>query len=511
MTTRDNLFRIVKSLSRSEKRAFKLFASQYDKADKNLYVRLFDAIDEQLIYDENTLREDLFKEKSNGQFPVTKLYLFNMILRSLRIFHTESDIDFRINEGVESAKILFQRGLFAQAAKLLQKTKLYAWDCQKFELLLNMLHVEKTIMYRLLNVKELQDYQMRQREESSRILAIVTNRESYQTLYDSIFYLYRTYDRPRSEEEKQKYDAIISHPLLADESNTMSLQAKCHFNVIHAVYHSMMGEHEMAYRYCLAEIAAIEESPLLTLSHIDRYISALNNALHLEMEREDVLAFEQTLLKIRMLPTKYPNIGTQAESRIFESTYTLELSLSFKKRELAKGLALVPAVEKGFERFSDLGGSWDIYLTMFYEIAKLYFFYGQPNKTLDWLDKIVAHEKTDVAIFIVCYAKILQLLVHYDKKNYNFVEYQIRSVRAFLVANERLFEVERLILKLLQRITTLRVPSEVQAEFQKFKERYKALPDSPYKRSAQDYLNIRYWVASKTTGLPIGSVHLDMF
>jgi hypothetical protein len=511
MTSSDNLFRLVKSLSRSEKRAFKLFASQYGKEGGNLYVRLFDSIDAQEEYDETALRETIFKDKTAGQFSVTKHYLFNIILRSLRIFHTASDIDFRINEGVESAKLLFQRGIYGQAAKVMQKTKEYAWQCQKFELLLNMLQVEKMIMYRFLNVKQLQNYQERHKAESAHLLDIITNRETYQSLYDSIFYLYRTYDRPRSEAEKQKYDNIIAHPLLSDEGNPLSLQAKCYFCVIFAVYYSMMGDSERAYHYCLAEVAAIEESPLLTLSHIDRYISALNNVLHLEIERDNLPAFSDTLNKIRYLPTKYPNIGIQAERRIFEATYTLELSLYFKTKELAKGLALVPEVEEGIGRFVDLGGSWDMYFTMFYDIARTYYFAGELDRALDWLDKILFSPHDDLAIFIACYAKMLYLLIHYDKGNLGFVENQVPSAKRFLKTNGRLFEVEKLVFKLLQRIVQARDTPSVQHELQAFKQKYKALADSPYKRNAQDYLNIRTWVASKLHRLPIGSVSVDMF
>lgn len=79
MRQSDDLFRLVKSMSKSEKRYFKLFASMQGKNKK--YLLLFDAIDRQGVYNESALKEELKQEKFVRQLAVTKGYLYNLILK----------------------------------------------------------------------------------------------------------------------------------------------------------------------------------------------------------------------------------------------------------------------------------------------------------------------------------------------------------------------------------------------------------------------------------------------
>ena len=55
MIKKEQLFALIKSLTKAEKRYFKLFAS-VNNTDAN-YILLFDAIDAQDVYDEKRIKE----------------------------------------------------------------------------------------------------------------------------------------------------------------------------------------------------------------------------------------------------------------------------------------------------------------------------------------------------------------------------------------------------------------------------------------------------------------------
>ena len=59
----DQLHKLIKSLSKPEKRYFKVFSSRHIIGDENNYQTLFDAIDKQEEYDEEKLMKK-FKDKS---------------------------------------------------------------------------------------------------------------------------------------------------------------------------------------------------------------------------------------------------------------------------------------------------------------------------------------------------------------------------------------------------------------------------------------------------------------
>lgn len=506
MSSTDKLFRLIKSMKRGEKRAFKMFASQYNKSSKNIYVRLFDVIDGLSTYDEEAIKQKFSKEKFIKQLAVTKNYLFNIILKSLRTFHTEHDIDFKINEGVESAKILFQRGLYKQAAKTIIKIKSYAWECERFELLLNLIHIERRIMKRYLIVGELNEFMHNSKAESSTILAVINNREEYQALYDAMFFIYRTYGQPRSEMEKERYGKIVNHPLLGYIEQAQSTLAKSYYNVIYTVYYDALNDQEKAFGFVKDEIEMLERNPNLTVSHMSRYLSALNNALHIYTEQKDSEHFTTTAEKIRSLPSRFPHMGVQAERRIFEITYSLELTLCLKTKNFARGLELVPEVAEGLKQFGILGGALDLDISMMYDVVRLHFFSGDFDSALNWTDKIFDYEKSNIAINIICYAKVLNLIIHYEKKHDALLEYKLKSVRRYLSKNNRLFDVEDSILKLLYKLIQHNNDKVRLEELRKYRDKFDSLPNNSYKQLAQSHMNIQQWLDSKLLEKPMKSV-----
>src|SRR5688572_18492142 len=85
----DSLFRLIKSLTKAEKRNFTIYASRHTSAEDNNGIKLFDAIDSQEEYIENALTAKF----GSKQFSIVKARLYDLILRSLDAFHSSSSID----------------------------------------------------------------------------------------------------------------------------------------------------------------------------------------------------------------------------------------------------------------------------------------------------------------------------------------------------------------------------------------------------------------------------------
>ena len=83
------LHQLIKNLSMSEKRYFKIFSSRHVIAGENNYIRLFDAIDKQEEYNEQKIKTALSKEAFVSHLPSEKHYLYNHVLDSLNAFHKD--------------------------------------------------------------------------------------------------------------------------------------------------------------------------------------------------------------------------------------------------------------------------------------------------------------------------------------------------------------------------------------------------------------------------------------
>ncbi|MEO5906631.1 MAG: hypothetical protein ABIQ11_07890, partial [Saprospiraceae bacterium] len=117
----EQLFTIIKSLTKAEKRNFRLYVQRLQSNEDVLYVRLFDILDKLEDYDEEKVLEKL-GDIPKSKFVNLKRHLYTQVLKSLRLIH-ENIESIRVREQIDFAHILYSKGLYLQAFKLLDRVK----------------------------------------------------------------------------------------------------------------------------------------------------------------------------------------------------------------------------------------------------------------------------------------------------------------------------------------------------------------------------------------------------
>ena len=147
MKNTEAIHQLIRSLSKAEKRNFKMMASRYTK-DQNNYLLLFDAVDKQMVYDETKLRKKFSNHTFGQNIGKTKYLLYDLLLKSLRpLSNTKSKIG-QLQSMLQSVDFLTSKGLYKQADNLLKKAKKLAIHYQLFSIQLEILDREKhSIIY----------------------------------------------------------------------------------------------------------------------------------------------------------------------------------------------------------------------------------------------------------------------------------------------------------------------------------------------------------------------------
>jgi len=141
----DTLFQLIQSLTASEKRHFKLYMKSRSGESGDLkVVQLFDAIDKMKLYDEEVL---LKKNKSilKQQLSNLKARLYHEVLSSLRSLKQEENIDLQLHEQLDFARLLYNKGLYLQSLKILDKIKELAKTNNQVTYILQVVFLEKKI------------------------------------------------------------------------------------------------------------------------------------------------------------------------------------------------------------------------------------------------------------------------------------------------------------------------------------------------------------------------------
>jgi len=110
----DTVFLLIKSLEKSEKRNFKLYAARNTGGSDLKVIQLFDALDKMKNYDEaELLRKN--KRISKTQLSNLKAHLQKLILSSLRLIRQGDNISMQLNEQMDFARILYNKGFYIQS------------------------------------------------------------------------------------------------------------------------------------------------------------------------------------------------------------------------------------------------------------------------------------------------------------------------------------------------------------------------------------------------------------
>lgn len=120
--TSTELFEFVKSMTPSEKRYFKIFASLHTVGTENKYMKLFDLMEQQDVYNEAELITGV-NDKGGVTFSKLKKYLYDLILKAMRNFNSDKNGTHQLTAAIDDVSILFSKGLYSQALKAIGKAE----------------------------------------------------------------------------------------------------------------------------------------------------------------------------------------------------------------------------------------------------------------------------------------------------------------------------------------------------------------------------------------------------
>src|SRR3989344_6134145 len=107
MIASDQLFKLIKSLNKQEKRYFQLFSGMH--RDESTYTLLFDFINKQKEYDEVAIKKHFSSEKFIEQLPVAKHNLYKAILKSMRQYHSAHSLELILKDLLFSVEFQFEK------------------------------------------------------------------------------------------------------------------------------------------------------------------------------------------------------------------------------------------------------------------------------------------------------------------------------------------------------------------------------------------------------------------
>ena len=97
------------------------------------------------------------------------------------------------------------------------------------------------------------------------------------------------------------------------------------------------------------------------------------------------------------------------------------------------------------------------------------------------------------------FAKIMNLIIHYELGNIDLMEYNIKSVLRYLNNKDKLYKYEHALIKFIKRLPFLDEDTDISFEFHQLKNELDRISKDEYEKKAFDYFDIVSWLESKLT------------
>lgn len=502
----DFLLQLIKSLSKPEKRHFKLFVQRNPSNSDSLFLKLFSHLEKQKAYDEKLIFKQI-PDIKKIQLPNLKAHLYKQLLVSLRLIHRQENEDIDIRERIDYARILYNKGLYRQALEILDKAKEKSKEFGHSTLLMEVIDFEKLIESQYITRS------ISSRAEQLSNEAIVTaeeiiRKQKYSNLSLQLYGLYLKVGYVRNAKDHLLVKEFFNSHIFNDDENKLGFYERLYLYQSFVWYYYMLLDFKMYYRYSQKWVALFEEYQEMSVSEKPMWLKGKHNQLNalFLLNRHDKFmeALEDFLQSLKKNPARTEN----ERSIEFIYYYTHKINQHYLEGTFQQGLALVQDILVAIKN--------DVYhldyhrvILFYYKIACLYFGSGDNSKAIDYLNLIV-NESPDFRGDIQCYARILRLIAYYELGDNFLIEYQVKSIYRFLIKMDDLHAVQREILSFIKKLPRVQ-PSELKKEFKKLLDKLLKLKNDPYEIRSFLYLDIISWLECKIQGVPVQQVIREKF
>lgn len=492
---KEALFELIQSMSKSEKRYFKLMASRHTIGEENNYVVLFDFIDKMSSYDEDLIVKQFEGEAFLNRFSITKKRLYDHVLQSLDAFHSANSLDAQLHMQIHSAEILYNKALYDQSRRLLRSAEKTALKNEKYHFLQQINKLNKKLL-------ENQGYS----ESSQELIDQIALKDEFYSRHinvsnklwqikSNLFNRLHTKGVARADEDKQAYEKLICQ--LESQGDDAGFEERYLYHHTQSVYYFAIQDHLSCVFWLNKNLSLFENDPVQLRSQLTTYLSILTNAIYTNESIGQRNEAGRLLQVLRKLPEEHASaISEDMQVKLFASANSVELGVHMKRGDLLQALKMVPTIEKGLITYDGKITSIRRAFLSF-KVATLYLGLCQYSEALKWVNRIFNDPDLDPSEDLMAFTYIIDLLVHLEMRHEKLLPYALKNTQRFLRSRNKVYGFEKAFLQFIsKRIKTQDKFREAELWEELLKD-LRSLNGAGLEKAAMEYFDFISWAESK--------------
>ncbi len=498
------LFELIHSLSPSEKGYIKKKALSSGKGEENFYIKLFDAVANQQVYDEDKIIKKFKGEIFIKNISKSKNHLYNLILKRLVHFHEENIVKIKIKGMLNQGFILYKKGLHQHALSHYERALKLSLENEEL-VIAHEIYSSMIAIYLSGNMGVKFPYENEMAELSKKI----QKEQKISSLSNQITELMFSDNFNRDDEQIKKINDILTHPLLNEISSDDSFYTQwgkmCLFS--HGYY--LLGENKMAEEIKMKQLDFLRANKTITNKTPMRYVKHLVNVVNAKLIINDFEPIPALLEELK---------NYESEETLFEHIEPLKTSTYYiqyftyltKTNQIDKAYSLIEESSKWFEMNEN--SISDYFKILFYNcIFLVYFLKGEFRKCIPWLNKIL-FMKTSFRKEFRLSMKFQQLILHYELKNYELISYQIKAIYRDILKQNNDQEATKYILRWFQNfLKKINHSDSLTQSAMEIKSRLNKMTTEDEWKVLNEMNLFNAWIDSKISNEPMGDCYAAHF
>lgn len=494
-----SLYKLIKTLSKSEKRFFKLFSS-LQSGDKN-YLKLFDYIDQSSYYDENQLKHEFSTETFINHLPSEKNHLFKQILKSLRQFFQSKSVSSSLNTELLNVEILFEKALYEECEKYIRKTMILAQRYEKFHICLELIVWQRRLLeedYRSNSALSLIDLL----HEEMLILEKINNYSSYQAIYSRLNQMYKNGGFTHVDLDLALIREFKDQPLIQEIENAKCINAESMRYFILGLCELAEKNYDASISYFESNIQLLDKQEAIKEDELKRYFLSLFYIVKSQIYQRRFGDAFSLLQQIRKTSEQQSCEVTNIKILVFSNYYNYSMNIHNVAGDFVQSIKLIPQIEHEMLHYLGKIGR-ELEVVYFYNKAYAYFGVGDFKRAKQELNFIVNESKDVIRKDIYLFSRVLDILIHFELGNYEVITYLLNSTLRYFKKLQYSNSLISTLLSALQKIIILENPTKYHPVFQKLQFDFDSILELyPNEAEYLEFFDLAAWIHSKLHGIP---------
>lgn len=493
MKPSSELFDLIKKLTPTEKRYFVLH-SNLQQGTKG-YLEMFWEIDKMDEYEEATLKERL-KEKGIvfSQLHVIKNGLSKQILKSLRSFHERNNVQQKLFALMADASLLEGKGLFEQCLKKLRVGDKLAKENEYFRFQAEIQQKIIDISFRI-GVKNPKEFLSTNYSTLSDIEKIANFNSKARRISHLSFAVSQLRGRVSSDELTEEIKNIRTYELpqiapLVDSN----FNSEKNFHFACSLLDLAEGKNPVKHQKNI--LSAWDKNPKIKENFKKEYKRDFANYL-------DACLFDSTTEDFESLLIKFKNIKDKDYISMAESAqhyFHLYLMFCLKSGQFEKAKELIPEIESYFIKHKAVIFSGR-YLAISMNVFLVLFGFEKHSEAFDWLYRISEAKLKESRPDIQAFARVMELILHFEMENHYYVENTHSSVMRNLKNKRQWGEFERAVLLHVRKLTRAVDKKKRKEVFQKLFDKLMTIRTKNKGKRLTFLIEVAVWAKSRAEGI----------